>query len=64
MSDFDIKEYKFSDGSIELQNLITCEDELCFTTLFAINPFGDFVFNKQDAIEIAKHFKLTEEDLS
>lgn len=53
---FDISEYEFSDSIAEF------EVEVCDTLV--LKSHGSwFSFDKDDAIALAKHFKLTAEDL-
>ena len=63
---FDITKYEFSDSrlSFECDNLlITHQEWMCHTSGYAeVEIYADI--SKQDAIALAKHFKLTEGDLN
>ncbi len=54
--EFDISGYEFSDGDINIHNAIGDRYELYVTSKC-------IELNKQDAIALAKHFKLTASDL-
>ena len=53
--EFDISEYEFSDSEVEVE---TNEDGTVWLCAVAYSSV-----NKRDAIALAKHFKLTAEDL-
>ena len=55
MSDFDIEEYEFSDSEVIAELNDDGNVWLCATAYSSIN--------KRDAIALAKHFKLTDDDL-
>tara|TARA_R110000851_G_scaffold187318_1_gene337169 strand:+ start:60460 stop:60636 length:177 start_codon:yes stop_codon:yes gene_type:complete len=58
MSDFDIREHDFSDGTI-----IDITKELDYLHIQMNDEYMEFTVDKNDAIALAKHFKLTQEDL-
>lgn len=58
---FDISDYEFSDKGV-----LSCHNSKCGKLLLIRSResrFGSLEVNKQDAIALAKHFKLTAEDL-
>ncbi len=56
MSDFDITKHEWSDASIIDSN--GCDDDVQISS-----PELQVYLNKADTIALAKHFKLTAEDL-
>lgn len=61
MSDFDIEKYEFSDCNIVDINSYVNGATIAVTLSWIAD--GYLELKKQDAIALAKHFKLTQEDL-